>query len=208
MYLGGLCFITERKASNLSYEDMVLRALRAGVRWVQYRDKDRTRREIYEQSVRLRSITRDFEAALVINDHPDIALAAEADGVHLGQEDLPLKEARKIMGKDAIIGISTHTVEQAIVAQKDGADYIGFGPIFHTTTKDAGRPQGTGMLQEVKKHVSIPVVAIGGINIGNIHAVIEAGADAVAVASAILIGDIEKNIKAFMEILSAAGKPS
>jgi thiamine-phosphate pyrophosphorylase len=208
MYLGGLCFITERKASNLPYEDMVLRALRAGVRWVQYRDKDSTRREIYEQSVRLRSITRDFEAALVINDHPDIALAAEADGVHLGQEDLPLKEARKIVGKDAIIGISTHTVEQAVVAQKDGANYIGFGPIFHTRTKDAGNPQGTGMLEEVKKHVTIPVVAIGGINISNIQAVIEAGADAVAVASAILTGDIEENIRAFMEILPAAGKPS
>jgi thiamine-phosphate pyrophosphorylase len=203
MYLGGLCFITERKASNLPYRDMVLRALRSGVRWVQYRDKDRTRREIYEESIRLRSITRDFQAALVINDHPDIALAAEADGVHLGQEDLPLREARKIMGKNAIIGISTHTVEQAVAAQRDGADYIGFGPIFHTTTKNAGNPLGTGMLSEVKKRVTVPVVAIGGITIGNIQAVLQAGADAVAVASAILIGDMEKNITAFMEILSA-----
>jgi thiamine-phosphate pyrophosphorylase len=208
MYLGGLCFITERKASNLPYSDMVLKALRAGVRWVQYRDKDRTRREIYDESVRLRSITRDFDAALVVNDHPDIALAAEADGVHLGQDDLPLREARKIMGKDAIIGISTHTIEQAIIAQKDGADYIGFGPIFHTTTKDAGSPQGTDRLREVKKHIDIPVVAIGGINITNIRSVIEAGADAVAVASAILIGDIERNIKAFMEILPPAAKLS
>jgi thiamine-phosphate pyrophosphorylase len=203
MYLGGLCFITERKASNLPYRDMVLRALRSGVGWVQYRDKDRTRREIYEESIRLRSITRDFQAALVINDHPDIALAAEADGVHLGQEDLPLREARKIMGKNAIIGISTHTVEQAVAAQRDGADYIGFGPIFHTTTKNAGNPLGTGMLSEVKKRVTVPVVAIGGITIGNIQAVLQAGADAVAVASAILIGDMEKNITAFMEILSA-----
>jgi thiamine-phosphate pyrophosphorylase len=156
----------------------------------------------------LRSITRDFDAALVVNDHPDIALAAEADGVHLGQDDLPLREARKIMGKDAIIGISTHTIEQAIIAQKDGADYIGFGPIFHTTTKDAGSPQGTDRLREVKKHIDIPVVAIGGINITNIRSVIEAGADAVAVASAILIGDIERNIKAFMEILPPAAKLS
>ena len=198
MYLGGLCFITERKASSLPYGDMVSRALNAGVRWVQYRDKNRTRLEIYEESVRLRSITRDFEAALVVNDHPDIALASEADGVHLGQDDLPLREARKIMGSSAIIGISTHTVEQAMVARKYGADYIGFGPIFYTTTKDAGKPCGTRMLREVKKHVNIPVVAIGGINIGNVEAVIDAGADAVAVASGILLGDIEKNINAFM----------
>jgi thiamine-phosphate pyrophosphorylase len=207
MYLGGLCFITERRASNLPYGDMVLRALNAGVRWVQYRDKDSTGREIYEESVRLRSITKDFGAALVVNDHPDIALAAEADGVHLGQDDLPLREARKILGKDTIIGISTHTIEQAIAAQRGGADYIGFGPIFHTKTKNAGTPKGTVMLREVRKHVSIPVVAIGGINISNIQTVIEAGADAVAVASAILTGDIEKNIRAFMEILSA-GKHS
>ncbi len=167
MYLGGLCFITERKASNLPYGDMVLRALRAGVRWVQYRDKDRTRREIYEESVRLRSITRDFEAVLVVNDHPDIALAAEADGVHLGQDDLPLKEARKIMG-GKIIGISTHSLKQAVDAERGGADYIGFGPIFHTVTKDAGSPKGVEMLHEVKKNLRIPVVAIGGITLENL----------------------------------------
>jgi thiamine-phosphate pyrophosphorylase len=208
MYLGGLCFITGRKSSNLPYGDMVFRALNAGVRWVQYRDKDRTAREIYEEAVRLRSITRKFRAVLIVNDHPDIAFATGADGVHLGQDDLPLAEARKLMGKDAIIGISTHTIEHAIIARRGGADYIGFGPVFQTTTKDAGAPQGTGMLREVKKGVDIPVVAIGGINIGNIREVIEAGADAIAVASAILTGDIGKNMKAFMEILSHPGKPS
>jgi thiamine-phosphate pyrophosphorylase len=208
MYLGGLCFITGRNSSNLPYGDMVFRALNAGVRWVQYRDKDRTAREIYEEAVRLRSITRKFGAVLIVNDHPDIAFATGADGVHLGQDDLPLAEARKLMGKDAIIGISTHTIEHAIIARRGGADYIGFGPVFQTTTKDAGAPQGTGMLHEVKKHVDIPVVAIGGINIGNIREVIEAGADAIAVASAILTGDIGKNMNAFMEILSHPGKPS
>jgi thiamine-phosphate pyrophosphorylase len=205
MYLGGLCFITERKASNLPYSDMVLRALRAGVRWVQYRDKDRTRREIYGESVRLRSITTNFEAALVVNDHPDIALAAEADGVHLGQEDLPLRKARKIMGAK-IIGISTHSLAQAEDAEKGGADYIGFGPVFHTVTKDAGSPKGIKMLREVKKNLRIPVVAIGGITLKNLRLVLGTGVDAVAVASAILRGDIEENARKFMDIIKLYGK--
>jgi thiamine-phosphate pyrophosphorylase len=205
MYLGGLCFITERKASNLPYGDMVFRVLRAGVRWVQYRDKDRTRREIYEESVRLRSITRDFEAVLVVNDHPDIALASEADGVHLGQEDLPLKEARKILG-GGIIGISTHSLAQAADAEKGGADYIGFGPVFHTVTKNAGSPKGVEMLHEVKESLRIPIVAIGGITLENLSMVLETGVDAIAVASAILSGDIEKNAAKFMDIIKSYGK--
>lgn len=204
MYLGGLCFITERKASNLPYRDMVLRALSAGVRWVQYRDKDRTRREIYEESVRLRSITRDFDAALLVNDHPDVALAAEADGVHLGQDDLPLKEARKIM-EGKIIGISTHSLKQAVDAEKGGADYIGFGPIFYTVTKDAGSPKGIEMLHEVKKNLRIPVVAIGGITLENLGMVLETRVDAVAVASAILSGDIEENAGRFMDMIKSYG---
>jgi thiamine-phosphate pyrophosphorylase len=204
MYCNGLCFITDRSACSLSEEETVLRALKAGLRWVQYRDKKASRRSVYESSLRLRQVTRDFDAMLVINDHADIALAVNADGVHLGQDDLPLSEARKIMGRDAIIGISTHSMQQALCAQESGADYIGFGPIFHTATKDAGKPLGTGMIAEIKKHLTIPLVAIGGITTMNIHAVIQAGADAVAVASAILTGDIGNNTKAFMEMLSPA----
>ena len=204
MYLGGLCFITERKASNLPYGDMALRALSGGVRWVQYRDKDRTRREIYKESLRLRSITGDFDAALVVNDHPDIALAAEADGVHLGQDDLPLKEALKIM-EGKIIGISTHSLKQAVDAEKGGAGYIGFGPVFHTTTKDAGSPKGVEMLREIKRNLRIPVVAIGGITFDNLRIVLETGVDAVAVASAILSGDIEENARRFMDIIKSYG---
>lgn len=182
--------------------DMVLRVLNAGVRWVQYRDKERTRREIYEESVKLRSVTKDFDAALIVNDHTDIALAADADGVHLGQDDLPLKEARKIMGK-RIIGISTHSLEQAVNAEKGGADYVGFGPVFHTTTKDAGSPKGIEMLYEIKKNLRIPVVAIGGITLENLRLVLGTGVDAVAVASAILGGDIEENAGKFMNVIKS-----
>jgi thiamine-phosphate pyrophosphorylase len=202
MYRGGLCFITDRKVSGLSYEYMTLKALMRGVRWVQYREKERSRREIYEGAVKLRRITKDYNALFIVNDFVDIATCVNADGVHLGQDDLPLKEARKIIGKDRIIGISTHSLEQAIEAEKNGADYIGFGPVFHTLTKDAGKPRGIDILREVKNHTKIPVVAIGGINLENIRSVLDTGVDAVAIASAILSGDIGENTRRFMVLLS------
>jgi thiamine-phosphate pyrophosphorylase len=201
MYLGGLCFITDNKASRLSYEAMVIEALKAGVRWIQYRDKEGSRGEIFRKAVELRSITRDYDAILIVNDHPDIALAADADGVHLGQDDLPLKEARKILGENRLIGISTHKLDHAINAGISGADYIGFGPIFQTATKDAGMPKGISLLRKIKSEVRLPVVGIGGIKPENARSVFEAGADAVAVASAILSGDIGENAKRFLEII-------
>ncbi len=201
MYLGGLCLITDHGACGLSYRDITLKALKAGARWIQYRDKESSRREVYGEAVGLREITKGFNAVFIVNDHPDIALAVNADGVHLGQDDLPAKETRKMMGTGSIIGVSTHSLEQAMVAEKDGADYIGFGPVFHTATKNAGRPKGLDMLLDIKKRVNLPVVAIGGINLENINAVLKAGADAVAVASAILSGDIEKNTKRFLDII-------
>jgi len=201
MYLGGLCFITDRKACILTYEDMILSSLKAGVIWVQYRDKERSRREVYDESVNLRRITKDFDAVFIINDYPDIALAVDADGVHLGQDDLPIRESRKIMGKDKIIGISAHNLKQAMDAERDGANYIGFGPIFHTMTKDVGSPRGIEMLYEIKRQVHVPIVAIGGINPENIKSVLDAEVDAVAVASAILKGNIEENVKRFMDII-------
>jgi len=205
MYAGGLCFITGQETDSLSFEEMSLKAMQAGVKWVQYRDKERSRRDIYEESIRLTDMAKKFGAVLIINDHPDIALAAGADGVHLGQDDLPAKEARKIIGKSRIIGVSTHSVKQARDAERDGADYIGFGPVFYTMTKDAGRPKGIEMLREIKRQVRIPVVAIGGITAENIGPVLEAGADAVAVSSAILRGDIEENAKRFLEIIKLHG---
>ena len=177
--------------------------LKAGVKWIQYREKGKTRKEMYEDSVKLRALTKDYEATFIVNDYADIALSVGADGVHLGQDDLPLKEARRIMGRNRIIGISTHNVEKAIAAESGGADYIGFGPVFHTTTKDAGRPKGTDMVREVKRHVHIPVVAIGGIDLENLEQVLDTGVDAVAVSSAILRGDIEALAKNFMEIIAS-----
>jgi thiamine-phosphate diphosphorylase len=159
---------------------------------------------MYEDAVKLRGITKEHHAVFIVNDYADIALRVDADGVHLGQDDLPLKEARSIMGRKKIIGISTHNIEQAIAAEAEGADYIGFGPVFHTTTKeDAGTPKGTDVLREVKRQLRIPVVAIGGINLENLRSVLDTGIDAVAVSSAILRGNIEAHAKNFMEIIAS-----
>ena len=201
MYLNGICFITARKESSLTLKEIVTIVLSSGVRCIQYREKDKSRRDIYREASILRKLTTEFGAIFVVNDYADIALAVNADGVHLGQDDLPLKEARKILGKEKIIGISTHSIEQAIEAEQGGASYIGFGPIFHTKTKDAGEPKGIEMLKEVKRHIKIPVIAIGGINIENLRSVIDSGADAVAVSSAIIQGDIAENITCFLKVL-------
>jgi thiamine-phosphate pyrophosphorylase len=203
MYFGGLCFITGHNTGGLSFLDMTQAVLRAGVGWVQYRDKNASRRKVYEEAIKLVDLAGKHNAVFIVNDYSDIALAVDADGVHLGQDDLPVKEARKILGKGKIIGVSTHCIEQALEAEQAGADYIGFGPVFHTSTKDAGSPRGTDLLGEIKNKVNIPVVAIGGVNLENINSVLETGADAVAVASAILKGNIKENAERFMEIIKA-----
>jgi thiamine-phosphate pyrophosphorylase len=189
-YLGGLCFITDRYSCDLTPVEMTALVLRAGVKWVQYRDKDKDRCDFYRNALQLRELTRAFGAHLIINDHADIAAAVEADGVHVGQDDLPLKHARRIVGDNRIIGISTHSVREAVEAQAGGADYIGFGPVFETSTKDAaGEPKGASGIAEVQREVDIPVVAIGGIQRNCIQDLFQSGARAVAVASAILRGD-------------------
>jgi thiamine-phosphate pyrophosphorylase len=196
-----LCFITDSKVSEKTAEEMTLSALMAGVRWVQYREKEKSRKHIYEEARRLRQLTLGYGAALIVNDHADIALAVDADGVHLGQDDLPLREARKILGKK-IIGISTHCLAEALSAAAGGADYIGFGPLFHTKTKEkAGEPRGLETLRQIRQEVHVPIVAIGGISSKDIKQLFAAGADAVAVASAILIGDISANVAAFMHCI-------
>jgi len=161
-------------------------AIAAGVRFFQYRNKSGSRRAVYETSLTLASLANKSGALFFVNDHADIAAAVDADGVHLGQDDLPIENARELLGKKKLIGISTHSREQAVVAETAGADYVGFGPIFATTTKDAGRVQGCAGITRIRQAVSIPVIAIGGITRENVRDVIKAGADGVAVISAIL----------------------
>lgn len=159
--------------------------MNGGARLVQLRVKKADPIEFYEWAAETRRMTRARDCLLIINDRVDIALAVDADGVHLGQEDLPLKTARRLMG-EKIIGVSTHDPEQALEAEREGADYIGFGPIFGTATKDTGyAPRGLEMLKMIRGTVRLPVVAIGGIAEGNVAGVWEAGADAAA-----MIGDL------------------
>jgi thiamine-phosphate diphosphorylase len=166
---------------------MVLRRLLAGgAGMVQLRAKLMAPGDFLGLARQAREMTRALGCRLIVNDRVDIALACDADGVHLGQDDLPLQAARKLMG-DKIIGMSTHGLEQAEEAQRGGADYIGFGPLFGTTTKATGySARGLDMLRQIRRAVTIPIVAIGGINETNVAQVWQAGADSAAIISDIL----------------------
>jgi len=197
-----LYLVTDRVISGLTLKEIAEQAIAGGIRTIQLREKNLSKRELFKEALSLRALFLRYRVLFIINDYVDIALALNAHGVHLGQEDMPIKEARKILGRDKIIGISTHSLRQALEAERGGASYIGFGPIFRTKTKDAGKPKGIDALIEVKNHVKIPVVAIGGITPGNAPQVLQAQADAIAVASGILGGDIKANTMAFFKIIA------
>jgi thiamine-phosphate diphosphorylase len=170
-------------------ESLLRELLEGGVTIVQLRVKTMAPREFFELARRVRSETRAHGCKLIVNDRVDIALACDADGVHLGQEDLPLASGRKLMGSK-IVGISTHDVQQAQEAERNGADYIGFGPMFGTTTKATGySARGVEMLRQIRTAVKLPIVAIGGINEQNVREVWQAGADSTAIISDILGAD-------------------
>ncbi len=155
-------------------------ACRAGALVIQYRNKRAPRRAMLEQARQIRVLTREAGALLIINDLVDLALVVEADGVHLGQDDLPLREALAVLGDAALIGISTHSLAQARRAEAEGADYIGIGPVYGTPTKPDYQPIGLKTVREVVAAVRIPVVAIGGIDLDNLAEVAAAGARNVA----------------------------
>ena len=158
--------------------------LKGGGKIVQLRAKELPSGEFFVLAKEARQLTREAGATFIVNDRADIALACHADGVHLGQDDLPLAAARKVLGGEKIIGISTHDLTQARAAEAGGADYIGFGPLFGSTTKDTGyTARGLDMLREIRAAVKIPIVAIGGINEHNVAEVWKSGADAAAIIS-------------------------
>lgn len=196
--LSAICFITPDSEDAETVELAVRTALEAGIMWVQYRRKTGTRGQLYNEAKKLRDLTAQFGSLFIVNDYVDIALVVGADGVHVGQDDLPLREARKIMGGEKIIGVSTHNITEALEADRGGADYIGFGTIFQTATKATGAPKGPGAIAEIKRAVSIPVVAVGGINPDNVTEVFKGGCDSVAVSSAISRGEITANVVDFL----------
>jgi thiamine-phosphate pyrophosphorylase len=193
-----LYLITDRSFLNgRDLKKCIEDAIKGGVTLIQIREKDASTREFFEVAKEVKEVTSKYNVPLLINDRIDIAIAIDADGVHLGQSDMPISLARKILGKDKIIGISANTIKEALEAQNDGADYLGLGPVFFTgTKKDINEPIGVSGLREMTEAINIPSVAIGGINKENSESIMEAGVDGISVISAILGSeDIEKASK-------------
>ena len=194
--------ITDRGLSGLSHAEQVLRLIRGGATLIQLRDKDAAPREFYRQAAAALQVARKHKAKLIINDRVDIALALKTDGVHLGQSDLPIEAARRLLGEDAIIGFSTHDITQARLAAKLPVSYIAFGPIFETSTKENPDPvAGLAALRKVRAGIgSLPLVAIGGINQNRAGAAFGAGADALAMISELVSRptQIEENMRKFL----------
>mgnify|MGYP000868852216 CR=1 FL=1 len=180
--------ITDRRlAGGRSSAEVMEKAIRGGVTLVQLREKEAGGREMVAEAQTLLAVTRRYGVPLIVNDRLDVALAVDAEGVHLGQEDIPCRLARQILGPEKIIGVSASSVEEARQAEADGADYLGVGAVFPTGTKaDAGEAIGLEPLKAIKAAVKIPVVAIGGINAANAAAVAATGVDGLAVVSAVV----------------------
>jgi thiamine-phosphate pyrophosphorylase len=183
-----LYLVTDRSlAEGRSVEEIVRQGIAGGVTVVQLREKNAGTRDFVEQAFALKRAASEAGIPLIINDRVDIALACEADGVHLGQEDMSCRLARRIAGKEIIIGVSVSTIDEARAAEAEGADYLGVGPLFATLTKaDALPPTGLDLLWEIHRAVHIPLVGIGGISPANAGRVIHSGADGIAVVSAII----------------------
>ena len=153
---------------------------------IQLREKDASGKDFLERAMKLRSLTKKYNVKFIINDRVDIAMLCDADGVHVGQSDISADMVRKLIGKEKIIGVSARTVEEAMKAKEDGADYLGVGAMFTTTTKLDAKSVTIDKLKEIKKTVDLPVVAIGGLSLNNIDELKEANVDGYAVVSAIL----------------------
>jgi thiamine-phosphate pyrophosphorylase len=184
---GKLHVITDTALQPLfTHEDLARLAIAGGADTIQFRQKTGSTREMIETALRMKEICSGSGILFVVNDRLDVAIASEADGVHLGQDDFPIPLARQILGPDVIIGGSAVSWEQARKCVDEGADYVGFGPVFPTSSKeDAGPVSGIDLLRSVVETIALPVIAIGGINAKNTPEVMEAGARGIAVISAV-----------------------
>ncbi len=206
--IAGLYVITDCVLRpDRSHVDVAKAALAGGARIVQLRDKTSPLSRVLEEGREIRRLTREAGALFIVNDRVDVAMALDADGVHLGPDDFPPAEARRLLGAERIVGVSVNSVEEAEAALRDGASYLGVGAIFGTTTKaDAGAPIGLERLKEIKRATPLPVVAIGGIALNNIRSVAEAGADAAAVVSAVVCA--EDMVAATRALVKRFARPS
>lgn len=200
--MNGFYFVTDSTLSIKGNMDDVQQAVLARVAMIQYREKKYSSKEMCEEAERLKKISSGIP--FIVNDRVDVALAIEADGVHLGDEDLPYKKARKLLGTKKIIGLSVHSIEQARWAEEEGADYLGVGPVFATQTKaNAQEPCGITMISDIKRKCRIPIVAIGGIHYDNVAQVIKAGADAVcAISATVAMSDVKKSVEEFQSFFT------
>ena len=185
--------------------DDVKQAVEAGCRIVQYREKTKCTRDMVSEAAEIKDICAGI-AVFLVNDRIDVAMAVDADGVHIGQDDMPFETARKLLGESKIIGLTVHNDAEAAEAEAMGADYIGLSPIYATSTKeDAGEACGISMIERTKNTVSIPIIAIGGINKENVREVIKAGADsAVAISAVLTSGDVYGETRDFINIIKGA----
>lgn len=182
-----LYLVTDRKlVGSKDFYQSIEQAILGGVTFLQLREKMLSSREFYNTAKKVKEIAKLHNIPFVINDRLDIALAVDADGLHIGQEDLPVETARSLLGPRKLIGVSTATIEEAVIAERGGANYLGVGAIFPTGTKDDADVVELEQLRQIKLAVNIPVVAIGGINDTNVQSVMNMGIDGVSVVSAIL----------------------
>jgi thiamine-phosphate pyrophosphorylase len=185
--------------------DLLDAAVAGGCRMVQLREKEWPSGRLLPMAERLRARCADAGVTFVVNDRVDLALAVGADGVHLGQDDLPARRARPLLRPGMLLGISTHSVEQARAAQADGADYVAVGSMFPTATKSAFELVGVDLVRELRPQIRVPLIGIGGITHGNVHEVIAAGADGVAVISAVAAAaDPRAATERFLTLIRAA----
>lgn len=194
--------VTDSGLSRRGTISDVENAVAAGCRIIQYREKTGSTREMILEAAQIKTLCGS-EAIFLVNDRVDVALAVDADGVHIGQDDMPIDTARDILGPDKIIGLTVHDVEEAQEAERSGADYVGLSPIFDTSTKkDAGSGIGPESIRDVKDAIGIPIVAIGGINKQNSESVIMGGADSlVAISAVVCSDDVKRETKEFIELI-------
>ncbi|MDS1029262.1 thiamine phosphate synthase [Bacillota bacterium LX-D] len=198
-----LYLVTDRTIlKNRDLPQAVEEAIKGGITMLQLREKEASSADFYRLALKIKALAKANNIPLIINDRLDIALAVDADGLHIGQEDLPLKVARKLLGKDKILGYSVSNVAEAGYGEENGADYLGAGPVYPTNSKAAANnPIGIKCLEEVKKSVSVPVVAIGGIGFSNIKEVKNTKVDGVSLISSILGSDnIEDTTRGLLKL--------
>lgn len=201
------CITDSRQSLGRSVFEVVGKMLESGIRLIQYREKDKGGAQMLEECMRLRQMTRDAGCCFIVNDHVDIALLCEADGVHVGQDDLPLAAVRKLVGPKRIIGVSTHRRSEADAAFAGGADYIGVGPIFATQTKATTPPVTFAYLEEIAPISPIPFVTIGGINEKTVSEAVRRGARCCVIVSDITLAeDIPAKIARLRTLIREAGK--